>query len=694
MRIPLSLALISFSSVVHAQVDTTRRDTVRLSPTVVTVTRLPLELERAPFAIAVNERDAIQRGRPGFALDEALAGIAGVQVDNRFNYALGERITIRGFGARAQFGVRGVRVLLDGIPMTLADGQTALNNVDVATIARAEVMRGPASALHGNASGGVIQLETERDDELRTSGNAGRTELRVTGGENGLLRYQIGARHAAARQWASVTASHLDFDSYRAHNQANNDHVQVQAGRYFSVGSLTLTGNWVDYEADNPGSLPRDSARLRPHIAWPANDTLFVTGEEGRQGQYGAVWRQELRGAALEVSGHALQRSVDNPIPQRIVVIDRTGGGGRVAITGSPSLDAVPIRLAVGSEFQMQRDDRKNFQNVRGERGVLALDQLERVRNLAFFTQLSADVMPRLALMAGVRHDRINFRANDRLVTTGDPTTDESGERDMNATSPSIGLTVSAARNVSVYSNFSTSFETPTTSELANQESGAGGFNPALEPQRTRSTEVGVNGRVTLARVVGSYQLAVYDARVRDALIPFEVASAPGRQYFRNAGSTKNRGVEAATSLVLPRGFALRASYTHTDARFDDYAVTVGPTTTVYDGNQIPGVAANRGDATLSFQPSRFFVDWDTRIQSRVPVNDANDEYADSYVIHGLRVGARDVRAGALSVSPHIGVMNLFDRAYSTSVVVNAFGRRYYEPGPPRSLYAGVSARF
>src|SRR5688500_1430152 len=259
MRSSLLLLLIAASA--GAQSDTIppprRGDTAYLAPTVVTVLRTTIELSRAPFAVGVADRDQIQRGKPGLALDEALSGIAGVQVDNRFNYALGERITIRGFGARAQFGVRGVRVLLDGIPMTLADGQTTLNNVDVGTIARAEVMRGPASALHGNASGGVIQLETERDDELRPGGNTGRAELRVTGGENGLLRYQIGARHAATRQWASVAASHLDFESYRAHNEAKNDHVQVQVGRYFSVGSLTLTGNWVDYEADNPGSLPR-----------------------------------------------------------------------------------------------------------------------------------------------------------------------------------------------------------------------------------------------------------------------------------------------------------------------------------------------------------------------------------------------------------------------------------------------------
>src|SRR5688572_31788126 len=150
----LALLSILIAANAAAQSDTTRRDTAYLAPTVVTVTRTPLELSRAPFAVGVTTRDQIQRGKPGLALDEALAGIAGVQVDNRYNYALGERISIRGFGARAQFGVRGVRVLLDGIPMTLADGQTSLNNVDVAMLARAEVVRGPASAVHGNASGG------------------------------------------------------------------------------------------------------------------------------------------------------------------------------------------------------------------------------------------------------------------------------------------------------------------------------------------------------------------------------------------------------------------------------------------------------------------------------------------------------------------------------------------------------------
>src|ERR1700741_2608732 len=185
----LAFTALFVASQAAAQADTTRRDTTFLAPTIVTVTRTPLDASRAPMAVGVTTREQIQRGKPGFALDEALAGIPGVQVDNRFNYALGERISIRGFGARAQFGVRGVRVLLDGIPMTLADGQTSLNNADVATVARAEVIRGPASALHGNAGGGVIQLETDRlGVAQRNPGGS----LRSDYGEHGLLRTQVG----------------------------------------------------------------------------------------------------------------------------------------------------------------------------------------------------------------------------------------------------------------------------------------------------------------------------------------------------------------------------------------------------------------------------------------------------------------------------------------------------------------------
>lgn len=688
MRSFVLLALAAATA--QAQRDTTARDTARLSPTVVTVLRTSVELARAPFAVSVATRDEIQRGKPGFALDEALATIPGVQVDNRFNYALGERISIRGFGSRAQFGVRGVRVLLDGIPMTTADGQTTLNNVDVSSLARVEVVRGPASSTHGNASGGVIQLETDRGDEFANRRGGG--EVRYSGGADGLSRFQLMSRSSSANVFATGTVSQLKYDGYRDWNAADNTHVNFQVGRYFSAGTLAFLGNFVDYDAQNPGGLTRDSARLKPFMAWPTNKTRFMTGEKGRQVQGGATWRQQIRGAELQLATHALSRSIDNPIPNTIVVIDRGAAGARASLSGTPEL--IGVHVAGGAEWQMQRDDRLNYVNTpnTGARGATTLDQRENVKNTALFFQATSEILSTVDLMAGVRYDRIGFDADDRLINGTNP--DDSGDRTMSAVSPSIGITWRLGSLFDAFANYSTSFETPTTSELANQQSGAGGFNPALDPQRTRSAEVGVNGRLRVARVAGTFQLTAYSANVDDALIPFEVASAPGRQYFRNAGSTDHRGIELGTSLVLPMNVALRGAFTHTDATFGSYAVTTGSTTTVYDGKSLPGVARNRGDVTLSWLPARFFVDWETRASSAMPVNDANSESADAYVVHGLRGGLRDVSVGPFRFAPHVGLFNLFDRRYMTSVVVNAFGGRYYEPGPPRSVYAGMSAKF
>lgn len=687
MRSLVVLALAAVAA--QAQSDSTARDTARLNPTVVTVLRTSVELARAPFAVAVATRDEIQRGKPGFALDEALAAIPGVQVDNRFNYALGERISIRGFGSRAQFGVRGVRVLLDGIPLTTADGQTSLNNVDVASLARVEVVRGPASSLHGNAAGGVIQLESDRGEELANRRGGG--EIRYSQGTDGLSRFQLMTRSSGDHAFATGTVSMMTYDGYRDWNTADNMHVNFQVGRYFSAGTVTVLGNFVDYEAKNPGGLNRDSAALKPFMAWPTNKTRFLTGEKGRQAQGGATWRQRIGGAELQLATHALSRNIDNPIPQTIVEIDRDAAGARASLSAHP--ERLGMTISGGGEWQMQRDDRRNYVNTpnTGARGAITLDQRENVTNTALFLQVTSALRTTVDLMAGLRHDRIGFRAADRLISGTNP--DDSGERTMAATSPSIGVTWRIAP-VSLFANYSQSFETPTTSELANQQSGAGGFNASLNPQRTRSVEAGVNGSVRLGTIAGSYQLTTYAAVVEDALIPFEVASAPGRQYFRNAGQTRHRGIEVGTSLVFPRNFALRGAFTHTQARFQEYAVTTGTTTTVYDGKSLPGVAPNRADITLSWLPSRFFVDWEARTQSRMPVNDANSEHAADYVIHGLRVGARGIAFGPLEFAPHAGVLNLFDRRYMTSVVVNAFGGRYYEPGPPTSVYGGMSARF
>jgi iron complex outermembrane receptor protein len=326
-----------------------------------------------------------------------------------------------------------------------------------------------------------------------------------------------------------------------------------------------------------------------------------------------------------------------------------------------------------------------NFVNRQGERADRVLDQRERVTSAAGFTQLVATLGRRLDLLGAVRYDRFRFAVRDQLISESNP--DDSGSRTLAAVSPSVGASWAIADALHLYGNVATAFETPTTTELANQPTGAGGFNPELEPQRTRSFEVGAKG--WLGRIA-AYQLAAYHARVRDALIPFRVPGQPDRDFFRNAGSAVHQGWEAGVALTpLPR-VRSQLAYTHTSARYREY--TVGGNE--YRGNRIPGVAPHRLDALLSLGFWRGgYLELDGRYASDTAVNDANTATSPAYFVSDARIGASNLRLGRVVVAPFLGVSNLFDTRYNTSVVVNAFGGRFYEPGPGRALYAGARVR-
>jgi iron complex outermembrane receptor protein len=651
---------------------------VRLDTLAVRVLRTPLPLLRAPYAVSVAGEDEVRRARPGLALDEALGGIPGVQVSNRFNYALGERISVRGFGARAQFGVRGVRVLVDGIPATLPDGQTTLNHVDPGVLGRAEVVRGPASALYGNAAGGVVQLTTAPPPPGRLG-----AEYRVVAGGVGVLRAQ-GAVGGTAGGWTyRAGGTRLSYGGYREHSRADNTLLHAQAGRRGARSELRLTLSAVGYDALNPGSLSDSLLRVDRTRAF-ARNRVQRTGEEGRQGQAGLFWRGETAAGTLELSAHGVAREIDNPIPNTVIDLARRGGGVRAAWSAARPLGAGALRWTAGAEAEAQRDRRKNFANLQGERGALELDQRERVTGTAAFAQVAVPLAARLDALGAVRRDRFRFAVDDRLPATA-RNPDDSGSRTLDAWSPTLGLVFAAAQGVSLYANFATAFETPTTTELANRPDRAGGFNPELDPQRTVSYEAGAKGRLG-AR--GAWELAAYTAAVRDALVPFEVEGAPGRQFFRNAGSARHRGVEAGASVSPLAGVTARLAYAFTDARFRDY-VAAGDT---LDGNRVPGVAPHSLDLRLGWESATgAFVGTEVRHASAIPVDDANRFRSPAYTVADLRAGWQGARLGRVRATPFLGVSNLFGAEYNTSVVVNAFGRRFFEPGPGRTLYAGVS---
>src|SRR5690349_15366729 len=551
-----SFCLIQPDVTAAQQPDTTARpaDSLKvytLPPAVVSVTRANPPLNRIPQAVQLVEKQDISRARPTWGLDEALVTVPGVYAANRYSFSLDQRISIRGFGARSAFAVRGVKVIMDGIPQTLSDGQGQLTNLELGAADRVEVLRGSASALFGNASGGVISIWTDP-----TAPQNIRQDVRVLFGtfdrhlDRNWSKWQSSTSFRVGSGSALVTVSRLDFTGQRQHSDA--DFRNLNSRWHFPLAngwSLAATADvgW-DPRADNPGALTAAEMARNPDSAAAINITR-VAGKDVTQGQGGVTLRRQFEGggeASLTLFGIA--RSLKNPTTFAYIDLDRLAYGARAAVSHPLPLGRLDHRLTAGIDFQRQRDDRHNFGNNAGQPDtVRSLDQLERVTEVGPFVQSALQITPRVSVTGGMRYDWVSFRADDRLITPTNP--DDSGERLMHALSGSVGVAVTPSDALTVYGNVGTSFETPTTTELTNRPNSAGGFNPTLQPQTATNYEVGVRGDVA-GRL--NYSVALFQADVRDELIPFQVPlpAAPGRVFYRNAGRSRHRGVELGTELA------------------------------------------------------------------------------------------------------------------------------------------------
>lgn len=655
-----------------------------LTPLLVRVPTSPIALG-APRPLATLTGEELQTGRAGVFLEEVVRALPGIQIQNRYNFAVGERLVVRGFGGRAQFGLRGVRVLVDGVPATLPDGQTTLDHLDVATIGRVEAQRGPAASLYGNAAGGVLHFET-RLPPVQTA----RPEAFTMFGSDGMRQLRGTVAGRAGDVGYLVSAARTDYDGFRSDPVADDGTTYGAAQRNSANATLRLPGgpgqltavlNVLDLAAENPGSLSRALLDEDYHQAFQ-NNVRQLTRKDVQQGHIGMSWDGPVAGNRVELAAYGLTRSVDNPIPSDIIVLDRTGWGARGLGERPLRIGSRGVSLGGGLEFDVQRDDRRNYANAQGERGALRLDQFETVRSLGVFGHTRVEVVPDADVSAGVRFDHFSFRVNDRFVTD-DP--DDSGERSMSAISPSVGVTLRPLRRMELFANVSASFETPSTTELANRPEGAGGFNPDIEPQRGTTVEAGVRTGIGPAVAI---EATVHRTTLRDELIPFEVDGVPGRVFFRNAGSSLHRGFELAATAAGPAGLSGRMAYSRLDAEFEEYR----PGSAVYDGNRIPGMAPHHFDAVTRWAPSHWFAELRGIYRSAVTVNDANTEETPPHFLLDMRLGSHGIAAAGVELAPAVGFNNVLDRRHIAAVAVNAFGGRFYEPGPGRSVYVVLRA--
>ncbi|MCZ6917830.1 MAG: TonB-dependent receptor [Gemmatimonadetes bacterium] len=662
--------------------DSLRDTTVVLRPLEVSVTRQQSSISRIPFAISTVDRRELTRGRATLGFDEALVSVPGLFIANRYNPSLDQRVSIRGFGSRSAFGARGVKILLDGIPQTLPDGQGQLTNVEIASLGSVEVLRGPSSSLYGNASGGVIALTSVTPSLTRATATlravAGLYPKRADRRHNyvklqGLFTAPIGSGTLA------VSGARTTSDGYREHSDAEINTFSLRLEQEVAMGTtLLISGHFaVNPVLNNPGSLNAGEVDEDRSQANPRNVNADA-GKNVRQSQLGVNLKKRYAdGGSVGMTVFGLTRDLDNPLSFANIQIDRRAFGARAQAEVPLALGSTASRWIFGVDLQRQRDDRLHRSP---DLSTVTRDQLERVTEIGPFTQLAIDFGERVSGIVGVRYDRVSFEAEDRLLTNGD----DSGERVMSAASTSIGLVWRPHGAIQPYANISSSFETPTTTELANRPSGPGGFNPELDPQRAWNFEAGLRGAVAGGRL--TYSAAAFHVNVTDALIPFEVPSEPTRVFFRNAGKTRHRGIELAASARPAAGLTIVSAFTLADYTFQDFQTEDA----VFDGNEIPGVPRQKFYGSVRYT-SRvgLWVANDYNVASSYFADDANSVAIENWITADLRAGWEgDI--GGWRIAPFVGVLNIFNEEYIGSVTVNAGFGRYFEPSPPRNGYLGV----
>ncbi len=648
----------------------------------VTVTRTDRDLAAVPSSVTVVQRDQIEYAQRRTSLDEALRGIPGLFVQNRRNYGLSGGIGLSIRAPQPRFGLRGLAIIQDGIPITTADGTTEPGNVDLGSVGRIEVIRGPSSVLYGNSAGGVINLTTTFDTSRPLT-----ITPDIQFGSYGYNRQQVRVDGGNAGTQFMASVGRFETDGFRENSHAEITQANIVVRREVSA-STELRGVFNLYDApfaESASFLNEDDARNNPRLARSVALARHW-GEGANQGQGGLTVEHRFGAQLVRATGWGMWRTLDAVGAFQNIELSRTGFGFRSEYLGETQAGSVGVEWAVGLDISSQNDDRQEFgqtpPTVAGgdsTNAELRVDQTEDVLSAGPFAQVSIAPHDRVQVTAGVRWDYYDFRAGDRKLDDGD----QSGDRTMSAISPSVGVTFAAAPGANIFANVATAYETPTTVELSNTPTGEGGFNQDLDPQDLRSFEVGVRGLVQPARL--RYEAAVYVSTVDNALVTFQ--NALSQDFFRNAGRSSRNGVELLLEWVPNARFDTRFAYTYQDFVFERFETGSSD----FSGNVEPGAPPHRVFAGFNYTaPFGLRSGATVRWVDAYTLNNANTVFNWAYTVADLRFGF-DGRWRDVDVRPFVGIDNLFNERYNSSAITNAFGGRFYEPSPGREIYVGLT---
>ncbi|MES2859211.1 MAG: TonB-dependent receptor [Pseudomonadota bacterium] len=626
--------------------------------------------------------------RAGVQVSAHLGGVAGVQARDRQNHAQDLQLSIRGFGARSTFGVRGVRLLADGIPATMPDGQGQLSHFALDGAERIEVLRGPFSALYGNSSGGVVQLFSADGRDPTEA------RLSAVAGSHGMA--QLSARWLGrSGAWSqAISAMHFRTDGHRAHSAARRGLVNGKFGWDGASGArVDVVLNAVDIpKAQDPLGLSADQLREDPRQA-PAQALAFNTRKSVRQGQAGVTWRQPFAdGHALQAMAYAGSRDVVQFLAVPVASqANPLNGGGVIDLasayagldlrwTWQGTLAGRTVDAAVGTNVDRLRQHRRGFENFRGTalgvRGALRRDERNQVGNVDRYAQAWWRIAPRWSLLAGVRHSRVSFESRDGYVIGTNP--DDSGRVAHGRSTPVAGLGFEVREGLRLHVASGRGFETPTFNELAYRADGGAGLALELRPATSRNLELGAKWRGPRGARIDA---ALFRADTDDELAV--ASNVAGRSTFRNVGRSRRQGAELSARLPLRTDWEAQLAWTWLDARF------LGGFGAVPAGARIPGIPHQQAYLRLQWQPGPWTLAAEGVGTGNVLADDRGLARAAGHGLLHLEVSRRWATLGG-GLQGFMRLDNALDRAHVGSLIVNEANGRYFEPGIGRSLQLGV----
>ncbi|EJO2870204.1 TonB-dependent receptor PqqU [Klebsiella pneumoniae] len=651
-----------------------------------------------PAAVSVVNGDEMRQAAPRVNLSESLGAVPGLQVQNRQNYAQDLQLSIRGFGSRSTYGVRGLRIYVDGIPATMPDGQGQTSNIDIGSVDTIEVLRGPFSALYGNSSGGVIKVTSQTGTQPPT------VEASSYYGSFGTWHYGMKATgavgdgsHAGDVDY-TVSTNRFTTHGYRDHSGARKNLANARLGvRINDVSKLTLLLNSVDIKANDAGGLTADEWRDNPRQS-PRGDQ-YNTRKNTRQTQAGLRYERQLSAQDdLSVMMYAGERETTQfqSIP-RAPQLKPSHAGGVIDLTRHyQGIDTrlthrgellVPVTLTAGLDYENMSERRKGYENFvmvngapqYGEQGALRRNERNLMWNVDPYLQTQWQLTDKLSLDAGVRYSSVWFDSNDYYITPGNG--DDSGDASYHKWLPAGSLKYALTDAWNVYLSAGRGFETPTINELSYRSDNQSGLNFGLKPSTNDTVEIGSKTRIGN----GLFTAALFQTNTDNEIVVD--SSSGGRTSYKNAGKTRRQGMELGLDQQFGESWRLKAAWTWLDATYrtnvcDDASC---------NGNRIPGIARNMGYASFGYQPEQgWYAGSDIRYMSDIMANDENTAKAPSWTVVGLTTGYK-WSYGRMDMDLFGRIDNLFDREYVGSVIVNESNGRYYEPAPGRNYGIGLN---